>query len=52
MGEIGLSSLRVVLTGVWRVHPMFERNGVLDGRDRTVFTESGTDRCLEGAPHV
>ena len=28
------------------------RNGVLDGRDRTVFSESGTDRCLEGAPHV
>ena len=53
MGEIGLSSLRVALTGVWRVRPMFERNGVLDvGRDRTVFSESGTDRCLEGAPHV
>ena len=52
MGEIGLSSLRVALTGVWRVRPMFERNGVLDGRDRTVFSESGTDRCLKGAPHV
>ena len=52
MGEIGLSSLRVALTGVWRVHPMSERNGALDGRDRAVFTESGTDRCLEGAPHV
>ena len=32
---------------------MFERNGVLDvRRDGTVFSESGTDRCLEGAPHV
>ena len=31
---------------------MFERNGALDRRDRTVFSESGTDRCLEGAPHV
>ena len=29
---------------------MFERNGVLDGRDRAVFSESGTDRCLEGLP--
>ena len=35
------------------MRPMFERNGVLDvGRDGTVFYESGTDRCLEGAPHV
>ena len=35
------------------MRPTFERYGVLDvGRDRTVFSESGTDTCLEGAPHV
>ena len=34
------------------MRPTFERNGALDRRDRAVFSESGTDRCLVGAPHV